>query len=70
MSAKSPVESAMKQTAKTDAERGEGTAPNTDPPAKTEAAVREGDKPVGESKTGGSSPYEEPHHPAKSRRSK
>lgn len=69
MNANSPVSSAMKQTAKTNAERGEATSPSENSSRTAEEAVREGDKPVGGSKTGGSSPYEEPHHLAKAQRS-
>lgn len=69
MNPNSPVSNAMKQTAKTDAERGEDTSPSENSSPTTEEAVREGDQSVGEADTGGSSPYEEPHHLAKSQRS-
>jgi len=64
------VQSVMKQTAKTEAERAEKPAdPNDRPQITEDDASREGDKPLDRSKAGGSSPEEEQHHRAKTQRS-
>ncbi|WP_225781545.1 hypothetical protein [Xenophilus sp. Marseille-Q4582] len=66
-----PAQKAMKQFAKNSDRTG---APAPDPAARREQAERqqqrltEGDKPVGASANDGSSPYEEPNHPAKNQR--
>lgn len=55
------VQGAMKQTAKTEAERGEPVAaPATGEKPQAEHPGREGDKPIDRSTTGGSSPAEKP----------
>lgn len=57
------VQGAMKQTAKTEAERGEpktAPAPAKDAAPKVDRKVREGDKPIDPSTTGGSSPAGKP----------
>lgn len=55
------VQGAMKQTAKTEAERGEPKAePATSEKPLVSDAEREGDKPIDRSTTGGSSPAEKP----------
>lgn len=69
--AKKPVsvEGSMKQTSKTAQERGEASDANENSQLTSENETREGDKPVDQATTGGSSPYEEPHHRARSERS-
>lgn len=63
------VQGVMKQTSKTEAERGNVSSPDVSPQPTSENEEREGDKPIDRSKTGGSSPYEEPNHLAKKQRS-
>lgn len=63
------VQGVMKQTSKTEAERGNDPGPGAPPQPTSESEEREGDKPIDKSKTGGSSPYEEPHHLSKKQRS-
>lgn len=64
-----PVQGVMKQTSKTEAERGNAPSPDVSPQPTSENEEREGDKPIDKSETGGSSPYEEPNHLAKKQRS-
>lgn len=66
-----PAQKAMKQTAKMpplpENEDADPVGPGEDRPA-DKRHVRDADKPVGESTSDGSSPYEEPHHIAKKQR--
>jgi hypothetical protein len=68
-----PAEKAMKQSSKTEAERGGDeeapVGPNDGPGVAPDTAVSPGDAPVGRSDNDGSSPYEEPNHLAKKQRS-
>lgn len=54
------VQGTMKQTAKTEAERGEPKASAKDEKPQAWRPEREGDKPIDRSTTGGSSPAEKP----------
>ncbi|MDM0032285.1 hypothetical protein QTI33_09105 [Variovorax sp. J22P271] len=65
-----PAENAMKQFAKTDAERGDvaDVEPNTITPHKR--PVRPGDAGVGESSNQGSSPYQDRARPEEAEREK
>lgn len=74
-----PAEKVMKQTSKTAAEQGndpqreneanDPVGPNDGPTVDHGQGVSEGDRPVGQGDSDGSSPYEEPNHLAKKQRS-
>ena len=74
-----PAEKAMTQTSKTAAELGDEqlpesedddpVGPNDGPTVDHGEGVSEGDRPVGQGDSDGSSPYEEPNHLAKKQRS-